>query len=86
VPSCNPWSYSRYEGNERRTADFADNTNKEGIAVPGVFTRQLAAKEVLDHDEARSHPVIREELAEMVHRCFNVKAARQGFKTNSSGA
>jgi len=27
--------------------------------VQGVFTRRVAAKEVLDHDEARSHPVIR---------------------------
>ena len=33
--------------------------DKEGIAVQGVFTRRVAAKEVLDHDEARSHPVIR---------------------------
>ena len=32
------------------TTDFADNTDKEGIAVEGVFTRRVAAKEVLDHD------------------------------------
>ena len=38
------------------TTDFADNTVKEGIAVEGVSTRRVAAKEVLDHDEARSHP------------------------------
>ena len=38
------------------TTDFADNTDKEGIAVEGVFTRRVAAKEVLHHDEARSHP------------------------------
>jgi len=37
------------------TTDFADNTDKEGIAVQGVFTRRVAAKEVLDHDEALSH-------------------------------
>jgi hypothetical protein len=36
------------------TTDFADNTGKEGIAVQGVFTRRVAVKEVLDHDEARS--------------------------------
>jgi len=41
------------------TTDFTDFTDKEGIAVQGVFTRRVAAKEVLDHDEARSHPVIR---------------------------
>ena len=35
------------------TTDFTD---KEGIAVPGMFTRRVAAKEVLDHDEGRSHP------------------------------
>jgi hypothetical protein len=38
------------------TTDFADNTDKEGIAVEGVFTRRVAAKEVLDHNEALSHP------------------------------
>jgi hypothetical protein len=38
------------------TTDFADNTDKERIAVEGVFTRRVAAKEALDHDEARSHP------------------------------
>jgi hypothetical protein len=38
------------------TTDFADNTDKEGIAVEWVFTRRVAAKEVLDHHEARSHP------------------------------
>jgi hypothetical protein len=38
------------------TTDFADNTDKEGIAVQRVFTRRVAVKEVLDHDEARSHP------------------------------
>ncbi|MEI6782181.1 MAG: hypothetical protein WCQ21_14810, partial [Verrucomicrobiota bacterium] len=40
------------------TTDFADNTDKERIAVPGpgVFTRRVAETEVLDHDEARSHP------------------------------
>ena len=36
------------------TTDFADNTDQEGPAVQGVFTRR-AAKEVFDHDEARSH-------------------------------
>jgi hypothetical protein len=35
------------------TTDFAD---KDGTAVQGVFTRRVAAKEVLDHDEALSHP------------------------------
>ena len=39
-----------------RTTDFTDDTDKEGIAVPGVFTRRVAAKEVLDLDEALSHP------------------------------
>ena len=38
------------------TTDCADNTDKEEIALPGVFTRRVAAKEVLDHDEARPHP------------------------------
>ena len=38
------------------TTDFADNTDKEGMAVPRVFTRRVAAKEVLDHDGARCHP------------------------------
>ena len=38
------------------TTDFADNTDKEGITGQGVFTRRVAAKEVRDHDEARSHP------------------------------
>jgi hypothetical protein len=38
------------------TTDFADNTDKEGIAGPGVFPRRVAAKDVLDHDEAHSHP------------------------------
>jgi hypothetical protein len=33
-----------------------DDTDKEGIAVQGVFTRRMAAEEVLDHDEALSHP------------------------------
>ena len=32
------------------TTDFADNTDKEGIAVQRVFTRRVAAKEVFDHD------------------------------------
>ena len=30
--------------------------DKEGIAVPGVFARRVAAKEVLNHHEALSHP------------------------------
>ena len=38
------------------TTDFADNTDKDGLAVPGVFTRRVAAKEVLDHDEVHPHP------------------------------
>ena len=38
------------------TTDFADNTDKEEIAVQGVLTQRVAVKEVLDHDEARSHP------------------------------
>jgi hypothetical protein len=38
------------------TADFADNTDREGIAVQWVFTRRAVAKEVSDHDEAHSHP------------------------------
>ena len=29
------------------TTDFADNTDKEGITVQGVFTRRVATKEVL---------------------------------------
>ena len=40
------------------TTYFADNTDKEGIAVEGVFTRRVAAKEVLDPDKARSPSVI----------------------------
>ena len=36
------------------TTDFADNTDKEEIAVQGVLTQRVAVKEVLDHDEARS--------------------------------
>jgi len=32
------------------TTDCADKTDKEGIAVQRVFTRRVAAKEVLDHD------------------------------------
>jgi hypothetical protein len=31
-------------------------SDKDGIALPGVFTRRVAAKEVPDHDEASSHP------------------------------
>ena len=46
-------------GEREENHGLQDNTDKEGIAVPGVFTRRVAAKEVLDHDEARSHPVIR---------------------------
>ena len=49
---CNPFIPKTAVG----TTNFADNTDKEGIAVPGVFTRRVAAKEVLDHDEVRSHP------------------------------
>jgi len=30
--------------------------DKEGFAVEWVFTRRVAAKKVLDHDEARFHP------------------------------
>ena len=44
---------SRSEGNERRTTDYTDYTDytdKEGIGVQGVYTRRVAAKEVLDHD------------------------------------
>jgi len=37
-----------------KTTDFTDFTDKEGIEVQGVFTRRVAAKEVLDHDEALS--------------------------------
>ena len=35
------------------TTDFTDFTDKEGIAVQGMFTRRVAAKEVLDRDEAQ---------------------------------
>ena len=45
---------SRSEGNERRTTDYADYTDKEGIGVQGVYTRRVAAKEVLGHDEVLS--------------------------------
>ena len=48
---------SRSEGNERRTTDYTDYTDytdKEGIGVQGVYTRRVAAKEVLDHDEVLS--------------------------------
>ena len=37
-----------------KTTDFTDFTDKEGIEVQGVFTRRVAAKEVLDHDKALS--------------------------------
>ena len=50
---CNPWFILKTAVG---TTDFADNTDKEEIAVEGVFTRRVAAKEVLDHDKARSHP------------------------------
>ena len=75
---------SRSEGNERRTTDYTDYTDKEGIGVQGVYTRRVAAKEVLGHDEARSHPChpchpchpwfedLSSALRICVHRCSSV--------------
>ena len=39
--------------NLKTAGGTTDNTDKEGMAVAGVYTRQVAAKEVLDPDGAR---------------------------------
>ena len=45
APSVDPKNSSWNHG-------FQDNTDKEGIAVQGVSTRRVAAKEILAPDEA----------------------------------
>ena len=38
-----PFANGRTRWNERRTTDYTDFTDKEGIGVQGVYTRRVAA-------------------------------------------
>ena len=43
--SCNPWFHcNRQTVRNRKTTDFTDFTDKEGIALDWVFTRAVATK------------------------------------------
>ena len=72
------------------TTDFADNTDKEGITVQGVFTRRVATKEVLYQETGQPNRrlELEGELADLefgLRISFGSRVSGFGFRISAWG-